>query len=162
MATIAIVKVAGQDEFNRLSRRLKEAGRGDLRRRMIREIRKAGDPALQATKAAWMGVEVTSTQGGGSSSGLRGRVAAATRISVLGSGIRIRVEPGQVDPTYGKALSYGLDGLGRWRHPVFGNRENWTQQAGQEVFYKTLERFEPRWRAGIEKAMDETAALIEG
>jgi hypothetical protein len=159
---IAWVKVADQDKYKRLARRLKEAGRGDLQRKLTRSIRREGDPALRAVRAAWGTVDVTSEAGGGSSSGLRARVAAATRISILGSGIRIRVEPKRVDPTYGKTLSFGLDGLGRWRHPVFGNREVWRQNAGQEVFYKTLLTFEPKWRAAIQKAMEETAREIAG
>jgi hypothetical protein len=162
LAELAWIKVHNQDKYKQLARRLKAAGRGDLQRRMTKEIRRSGDPALRAVQAAWMTVDVTSTKGGGSSSGLRARVAAATRISILGSGIRIRVESKRVDPRYGRSLSFGLDGLGRWRHPVYGNRDAWTQQTGQEVFYTTLERFEPQWRAGIERAMDETARLIEG
>lgn len=162
MAEIAWVKVTGQDQYKQLARRLKQAGRGDLQRRLTKEIRRAGDPGLRAVQTAWMGVDVTSTRGGGKSSGLRARVAAATRISILGSGIRIRVEPKRVDPRYGRGLSYGLNGLGRWRHPVFGNREVWADQTGQEVFYRTLLRFESRWRAGVEKAMDETAREIMG
>lgn len=159
---IAYMKVIGAEQYKALAKRLKKAGRGDLQRKLTRNIRKVGDPALRATKSAWMGVEVSSTRGGGKSSGLRGRVAGATRISILGSGIRIRVEPKQVDPAYGKSLSFGLDGLGRWRHPVYGNPLVWTQQTGQEVFYKTLTAYEPKFRKGVEEAMEEIAREIEG
>lgn len=165
MAELAWVKVHGQDRYKRLAARLKKEANGrQLQRRLTREIRRAGDPALQAVKAAWMTVDVTSSQGGGTkSTGLRARVAAATRISILGSGIRIRVESNRVDPRYGRSLTKGLDGLGRWRHPVYGR---WTadgaQQYGQEVFYSTLSRYETQWRAGVERAMEETARAIEG
>lgn len=161
-AALVWTKVHGQEQYRALAQRLREAGRGDLQRKLTKAIRREGDPALRAVQAAWMTVEVTSSRGGGSSSGLRARVAAATRISILGSGIRIRVEGKRVDPVYGRSLSYGLDGLGRWRHPVFGNREVWEQQRGQEVFYSTLRRYETRWRAGIEQAMEETARQIQG
>jgi hypothetical protein len=162
MATLVWTKVQGQEKYRALSRRLREAGQRGLQRELTRAIRKEGDGALRAVKAAWMTVDVQSSRGGGESSGLRGRVAAATRISVLQSGIRIRVESSRVDPAYGRALSFGLDGLGRWRHPVFGNPKVWESQKGQEVFYKTLERYEPRWRAGIERAMEDIARQIEG
>ena len=162
MAEIAIMKVHRQDEFRDLSRRLKKAGRGDLQRRLTREIRKAGQPALRATQAAWMTGDVTSSRSGGKSSGLRARTSAATRISILGSGIRIRVESKKVDPKY-RSLPFYLDALGKaWRHPVFGNRQVWTTQRGQEVFYRTLRGFEPRWRAGIDRAMDETERELLG
>ncbi|MFC5996954.1 hypothetical protein ACFQE5_22340 [Pseudonocardia hispaniensis] len=161
-AALVWTKIHGQEQYRALARRLREAGRGDLQRKLTKAIRAEGDPALRAVRAAWMTVDVTSSRSGGSSSGLRARVAAATRISILGSGIRIRVEGKRVDPVYGRSLSYGLDGLGRWRHPVFGNREVWEQQRGQEVFYSTLRRYESRWRAGIEQAMADVARQIEG
>lgn len=162
MAQIAWVKIQGQDQYKQLARRLKDAGRGDLQRRMTKEIRIAGDPALRAVQRGWLGVEVTSSGGGGHSSGLRARTAAATRISILGSGIRIRVEGRRVDAVYGNSLVKGLDGLGRWRHPVFGNRNVWEQQRGQEIFYSRLVRFESRWRAGVVRAMEDTAREIAG
>lgn len=163
MAEIAWMKVAGQDEYKQLARRLREASRGDLQRKLTKQIRRAGDPGLRAVQSAFLGIEVQSSAGGGGgSTGLRARVSAATRISVLGSGIRIRVDPKRVDPAYGRALTFGLNGLGRWRHPVFGNRNIWEIQTGTEVFYATLTRFENRWRAGVEKAMDETKQMIEG
>lgn len=166
MAQISVVKIQGADEYKRLARRLKDAGRGDLQRRLTREIRREGSPALQAVKRAWLGVDVTSSGGGSvapdNSTGLRARAAAATRISILGSGIRVRTEGKRVDPVYGRTLTYGLDGLGRWRHPVFGNRNAWESQQGQEVFYSTLTRFESRWRRGVQRAMEQTARIIAG
>lgn len=168
MAEVAWIKIHGQDQYKRLAKRLRDAGRGDLQRRLTREIRRQGNPALAAVKSAWATVDVRSEGDGGESSGLRSRVAAATRVSILGSGIRIRVEGRRVDPRYGRSLTYGLNGLGRWRHPVFPDPSKtrgewtWTQQWGQEVFYKTLERFEGTWRAGIERAMEETAREIAG
>jgi hypothetical protein len=166
VAEIAFIKIENQDQYKRLARELRNAGRGDLQRQLVREIRRTGSPALQAVQRAFLKIDVQSTQGGGrKSTGLRSRVSAATRISVLGSGISIRVEPRRVDnrsPRYGRALTYGLDGLGRWRHPVYGNRLVWTEQTGYEVFYRSLKRYETAWRAGVVRAMQETARKIEG
>lgn len=164
MAEIAWIKIHGQDKYKRLAKALREAGRGDLQRKLTREIRRQGDPALTAVKAAWLGIDVTPPAGdAGKSTGLRQRVSNATRISILGNGIRIRVESKRVDPRY-PSLPYYLNGLGRkpWRHPVFGNTEVWKTQYGKEVFFKTLEGYEDKWRAGIEKAMEATAREISG
>ena len=164
MAEIAWIKIHGQDKYKRLAKALREAGRGDLQRKLTREIRRQGDPALTAVKAAWLGIDVTPPAGdAGKSTGLRQRVSNATRISILGTGIRIRVESKRVDPRY-PSLPYYLNGLGRkpWRHPVFGNTEVWKTQYGEEVFFKTLEGYEDKWRAGIEKAMEATAREISG
>lgn len=165
MAEIAFIKIQGQDDFNRLKRALRDAGRGDLQRQLTREVRRVGDPALRAAQSGFRGISVQSSAGGGGSSGLRASVANATAIRIVKGGISIQVYPRRMDNRHrpwGRSLSYGLDGLGRWRHPVFGNRNVWVEQTGQEVFYRSLKRFESRWRAGIEKAMDETARKLEG
>lgn len=144
-----------------LARRFEKAA-GRLQDRLTAGVRSEGDPALQAVRAAWLGVEVTSTRGGGSSSGLRGRVAAATRSAPIPKGVRFEVEPAAVDPAYGRSLTYGLDGLGRWRHPVFGNTSAWTTQSGQEVFLMTIRGWAPKFEARLERVVDEVAREIEG
>jgi hypothetical protein len=164
------MKVDGADKYRRLSRRLKEAGRGDLQRRLARSVRREGESALADVKGAWTGVQVSGSSRGGTghpdrSTGLRQRVAAATRIQVLQTGTRITVNTRKVDPRY-PGLAWYLDGLGKpWRHPVFGRRGNaqdWQSQRGQEVFFATMNRHGPGWRRGIERVVDEVAREIEG
>lgn len=162
--TLAVdMQVRGQEKFNRLAKRLKAAGAKGLQRQLTAAVRKEGTPALAATRAAWRTIDVTPPAGStGQSTGLRARVAAATKIGVRQTGIRIWVNGKQVDPEYGYQLVYGLDDQRRWRHPLFGNRRHWYSQQGQEVFYSTLNRFSPQWREGIEKAMEEIAREIAG
>jgi hypothetical protein len=156
------VSITGRDRVARAAARFQRAARGGLQRKLTAAIRAEGPGALAAVRSAWRGVEVDSTRGGGSSSGLRGRAAAATRRKSIANGVSFEVEPSSVDPVYGKSLSYGLDGLGRWRHPVWGNTRVWTQQTGQEVFFKTLRGYEAAWRNRLERAIDEVAREIEG
>lgn len=160
------MQVGQQQRYKELAERLRDAGRKDLQRKLTKAIKQEGDAALAAVKAGWLGVDVSSSRGGTAapvrSTGLRARAAAATTIKVLGTGIRITTVGSKVDPVYGRSLTKGLDGLGRWRHPVMGNREVWTTQKGQEVFYSNVHRFESRWRAGIERVMGDIAAQIEG
>jgi hypothetical protein len=164
-------KVDGQQRYRALSRRLREAGRGDLQRRLTRAIRREGQPALSAVRQAWLSIEVTSLppndEGGHArpdkSTGLRQRVARATRIQVLQTGIKISVAGRRVDPKYPSLVFY-LNGFPRrrpWRHPVFGHRLVWVAQRGREVFYPTLIQFAPRWRRGVVAAMQETIDEIE-
>jgi hypothetical protein len=161
------VKADGGQKYKAIARRLRKAGRGDLQRKLTKAVREEGQPALAAVRAAWMTVDVESTKGGTAppdrATGLRRRVARATRIRALQSGISIAVNANSVDARY-PSLVYYLNGFPRtrsWRHPVFGNRLVWTAQKGQEVFYPTLREFAPAWRAGIYRAMEETAAEIE-
>jgi hypothetical protein len=165
-------KVNGQDKYRELARRLRAAGRGDLQRKMTAAIRKEGEPALIALRAAWMSIDVQSLppndKGGrarpDNATGLRRRVARASRLSVRQNGITITVSGKRVDPSYPSLVQY-LNGFPRrrpWRHPVFGNRLVWTAQRGQEVFYPTLIQFTRQWRKGIEDAMEDTRRQIEG
>ncbi|TAK32328.1 MAG: hypothetical protein EPO40_03095 [Myxococcaceae bacterium] len=153
------VSTRGAEKFDRLAGRFDRAA-AELSYRLEDATRGEGDAAVAAVRAAWLGVEVTSTRGGGSSSGLRARVAAATSADPVPGGVRVRVDAGQVDSVYGGSLTRGLNGMGRWRHPVFGNANAWTQQAGQEVFYSTLRG--RAWEPPLERVVDETAREIEG
>lgn len=164
------MSVDGADKYKRLARRLKEAGRGDLQRRLSRTIRREGQAALNDVRVAWMGVDVTSSRGGTArpdvSTGLRSRVAAATRIQVLQNGTRISVNTKKVDPAY-PSLAWYLNGSGRrpWRHPIFGRRDNpgdWAEQRGEETFFKTMSRHAPAWRRATVRVIDEIAREIEG
>jgi hypothetical protein len=150
-----------------LSAELKTRGRLDLKRDLTRAVRAEGQPAVAAVQAAWRSVQVTGSSRGGTahpdvSRGLRGRVAAASRVQATQAGVRITVDGKKVDPVYGNSLAWYLNGSGRrpWRHPVFGrtaNPQDWQQQQGQEVFFQTLREHGPRFRAAIERAMEETA-----
>jgi hypothetical protein len=160
-------KDSGPDRSRALSRRMKKASRGDLQRKLTKAIRTEGGPALAAVRAAWLTVDVSSSRGGiarpDTATGLRARVARATGISVQQRGIKISVSGRRVDPKY-PSLPFYLNGMPRskpWRHPVFGNREVWVAQKGQEVFAPTLKSFSPQWRKGCEDAMDEFVREID-
>ncbi|MDN5853523.1 MAG: hypothetical protein L0K86_11890, partial [Actinomycetia bacterium] len=123
------VRVRRHARLARLARRFRSAA-GEVQPRLAAGVVAEAPAALAAVRAAWLGVEVTSTRGGGSSSGLRARVAAATNVEPTGRGVRFAVDGSQVDPAYGRSLAWYLNGVGRWRHPVFGNENVWSQQWG--------------------------------
>lgn len=157
------VRVTGREDLQRAANRLARAARGGLQPRLTTSVRDTGRPALGAVRSAWQGVQVTSSGDGGESSGLRARVAAATESRPIGQGVAYDVNAAQVDPRYGSALVLGLDALRPWVHPVFGIPGiPWERQTGQEVFYRTLQGFEPRWRSGLEQVCDQLAHEIEG
>jgi hypothetical protein len=130
-------------------------------------VRRQARPVVDAVKAAWMRVDVTSTRGGLARpvrhTGLRARVAAATGLTFTPDGVNITVSDHGVDPLYGRSLTWYLNGSGRpWRHPIFGRRarsQDWTVQHGQEVFFSTVERHAPEFRAAVERGMEQVAAI---
>lgn len=148
-----------------MSAELRARGLGDLRRDLVRAVRVQGEPTVAAVRAAWMSIEVTSSRGGTArpdrSTNLRARVAAATRVQVTATGIRIVVAANRVDPRYGRSLPWYLNASGRpWRHPVFGRTENpqdWQQQQGSEVFFRTVNERAPQFRQAIAREMERTA-----
>jgi hypothetical protein len=171
LATV-LFKTEGTRQYRDVSRRLREAGRGDLQRKLTRAVKSEGQPALAAVRAAWLGVHVTplppNDRGGhgrpDTSTGLRRRVAAATQIQARQNGISIFVNAARVDPNY-PSLPYYLNGFPRkrpWRHMVFGNKNVWVAQRGQEVLFPTLMKFAPVWRQGCLGAMNDTIRQIEG
>lgn len=155
------MRVRGADQFDATARRFRRAA-ANLQRRLVDALVAEGDAALAETRAAFRGIEVTSTRAGGYSSGLRRRVAAATRMERTAAGIAFEVLPELVDARYGATLAFGLDGIGTWAHPVFGNRRVWTTQHGAEVFYSTLGGRGSRFEARLERVVDDVAREIEG
>lgn len=155
------VKVGGRQRLDRLIRRLVAAAGGGLQERLGAGVVDESPAALEAVRSAWAGVDVSSSKGGGSSSGLRARAAAATDFAPTGKGVRFEVDGPAVDSRYGRSLAWYLNGVGRWRHPTYG-RSPWQQQSGEVVFAPTLLQQEPRYRARLERVMDEIAREIEG
>lgn len=151
----------GADQLDALAARFeREAAR--LPGQLEGVVRGEQPDVLARLRAAWMGIDVQSSRGGGSSSGLRARVAAATRAEPIPGGVRYWVDGAAVDPGYGRSLTWYLDGFGRWRHPVYGHEDRWTQQTGQEVFFATLAAVAPRVENDINRVIDEVARRIEG
>jgi hypothetical protein len=159
-------KVSGQEQYRRLSRKLKEAGRKDLLNELRRNIRKEGDPAVQAVRRAVMGVHVVGDAGGmgrpKGSTNLRARIAGATRVSATQNGILIEVVGSQVG-AYGTKLAKYMNATpSNWRHPVFGNRRNWRGQVGSEYFANTIRGYAPQFERACRDAMDDIARQLAG
>jgi hypothetical protein len=86
--------------------------------------------------------------------GLRESIARATKLQITGRGVKFHVVSAQL-PESQKNLPRLLDSDKGWRHPVFGNREDWVDQKGQPYFGQTIKRRAPEFRRAIEKAMGE-------
>jgi hypothetical protein len=161
------VSVDGAQRLKRLSRDLRGAANGDLRRELRRQIRDAGRPVVADVRAAALRVEVESSKGGhvdpDKSTGLRRAVAGATGLSVTANGIRIRVSSARLGKTHPPKLARYLDAsfrYKRWRHPVFGNRDVWVEQTGEPFFFATIRKHTATFRKACLDAMEDVAQKI--
>lgn len=164
MPRVRVTSSASFQQYQALAQRLRSADR-ELKRDLRQRIREAGDPALRAVRAAAMGIRMSSPGGGAiasGSTGLRGRIAGATKLGILASGVRFTVNERQVDPRYGETLVAGSEGT-TWRHPIFGRRKGrWVEQTGSPWFYPTLQAEGPAFRRAVEKAVQDTLDKIGG
>lgn len=137
----------------------------DLQRGMASNLRSEGRPVVAAVRAAALGVQVSSTKGGGArTTGLRARVAAATRVVANTRGVVIYVSASAVGP-YGHTLPRYLDaespGYELWRHPVFGHKTRWSSQIGEPFFYSTIRKREHLFRSAVTDAVDDALKKLE-
>ena len=156
-----------------LSRRFKDHSDGaEMRRNLRKRIRAAAKPVEADIRAAVMGVSVTSSKGGNAppndSTQLRARVAKAVTTRITARGVRIEVSSrrfkGEGNPKHRmrlpKYLSGELKSYNRWRHPVFGNRENWVEQTGSPYFFVTIHKHRTDFRRAVGDAIRDTLEQI--
>lgn len=169
------VSAQGAGQLQELSRALRAAGRGELRKKLRREIADAGRPVVAEVREAVLRLPVKGTRGGGGAArrghavgrtrtprsaaaaaarehGLRRSVAAATSLSITARGIRIVVSGAKLPPQQ-RSLPRHMDSPKGWRHPVFG-RDVWVHEQAGPWFASTIGRRAPVFRTAVLKAMD--------
>jgi hypothetical protein len=112
----------------------------DVNRAMRPGVRRAAQPALQRIRqnASWSS-----------------RIPAATKLSTSGvrAGVTIRTDAKKAP----HARPYeGLSGS-PFRHPVYGNRENWVAQAARPFFYRGIEATADQIRDAIADVVADAA-----
>lgn len=147
--------VNGAGDARRLQRRLREAGAGGLQRELTRQLQAAGRPVVAELRAAALALPAT----GSKSTGLRRKIAAATRSAPRIGGVRFYVATGQLG---GQAALPGLIHAGAgWWHPVYGHQPYVHQDTPSEPWFTTtVMANEGRLRDAVEEAMNRIAAQI--
>ena len=144
--------VTGADDFYRLSKALKAAGRTELRKELNAELRKAGKPLIDRTRAAAR--SDLPSRGGLAAQVAREPQRIQVRTGARTAGVRVVV---------GRRRG-GARGANRGviRHPVFGNRDKWVNQRVEPGWFdKTLQRDAPDIaRPAIEAAMQSIADKV--
>lgn len=119
-------------EFDRVEKALREVD-STMRVRLREAMRDEIKPAVQKAQAR---VRTLPTPSQAGSTGLRRRVSRGVKIQNGGPSL-VRVITTMVDPSEA-IIPRGLDRTAGWRHPVFGNKDNWVRQRGYSWFRETL------------------------
>lgn len=168
--------------YRDLAKKLRQAGRKDLRKELRQKITEAGRPVLDDVKAAARDIPVTSRGGGRAQrrkynverattdrakasaarrgSGLRATIAAATKLQVTAKGVRFVVQSSKLPPDQ-QSLPRHLDSERGWRHMVFGNRDVWVAQKGRPYFAVTIKKRAPAFRRAILTAMEKIRSDLD-
>lgn len=148
------IRANGGKQMRTLSVALKAAGRGDLRKKMLRAIRAGAVPMVADTKRAALAIPSKSA----GSTGARAAVANAIGLQVRQTGVRIAVSQKKLGGR--AALPRGWENPRGWRHPVHGS-DTWVPQGGHPWFYRPLQRNRPRVARLVEQVLRDTAAELE-
>lgn len=133
-------EIRGADEFLRLSKALKAAGRTELRKELNKRIKAAAKPSIKAVKdAARSGLP----QRGGA--GVHFARKTATAVTRTGNDPGVRVRFAKADER--------LDTQGRLTHPVFGRRPSVVQQIRPGILSAGFQESAPKVRSDIEAAI---------
>jgi hypothetical protein len=133
-------------------RRAGAPGRG-IRSKMRRNLVAAALPVKLAAQRAALEIPTSGT----GHTGLRQALAKATQIRVVTGGknvvVRVWVNPARM-PAGQQSLPGLMEGLGKWRHPVFGT-DTWVDQASHPYFQHATEV------AGIKAAQKAAIAAVQ-
>lgn len=151
-----LLSVRGAEQLQALARDLRAAG--DPGKGLRRELRKNITQAVKPMQAAVQSkAEAIPTTGSGHT-GLRAAIAKATRIRTSVSQkaqVTLEVAPSRM-PSGQRSLPARMDGRGRWRHPVFGNRNVWVNQASHQYFWPAVAPHIQGVRQAVIEAVERT------
>ena len=142
--------VKGGNRAHQLGKQLKQLGNKELEKELRRGISRSMRPATKAVRAA-----VPEYMPSGYAPTLAG--ALQLRTSNLASGLRITGQA-KGNPRPRKVTDLNS---GRLRHPLFGDREHWFQQAVKPRFFdEPLEGQRDQIRGELDRVLAEVAAKI--
>lgn len=175
-----ILTVTGQEEYRRLARDLRSpALPREMREELRRELLKVGRGGARDVRAA---VLATPSKGQSARRGrrsLRRKIASSVEVKVRNTdrpGVIIWENPARMPPREGSLIAY-YEGIGKWRHPTFGEwsrartrmpdgsirtgKSRAIAQRGHPTFYRTLDRIGPQLEAAGDRVLDTIANRIE-
>jgi len=170
-------------DIKSLARDLKVLGDGHMAKDLYRALRESGLPIVDDIRAAVLAIPSKSDGGATAArgrrtvaafgrskakkktmakferkAGLRETIARAVKQSVSASGgtITIKVDADML-PNNQRMLPWDLEGVSRWRHPVYGH-DVWVTQSSHPFFFPTVQRDLPAFDVAVNKVIDEATA----
>lgn len=125
------------------------------RRQLTKELRGAVKPTLQKTRQSALAYPATT----GKHSGLRQATARALSITTARGRVAIQISRKKM-PAGQEHLPARMEGIGKWRHPLFGNTDKWYDQKSHPWFFPVINRDKPRVRKEIERIVRTTAKQL--
>jgi hypothetical protein len=127
----------------------------------------AAKPVVPRVRASVMAIPVKGTSG---TTGLRARIAECVQVASWDSGPRQISVAVEVDahkmPSGQRSLPAYMEGAKpRWRHPVYGRRENpadWQAQSSHPYFYGPARSFGQAAGRALEAALEDITRQIDG
>lgn len=144
-------EIRGADEFLRLSKALKHAGRTELRKDLTNGLKRAARPLTPKTRAEALRRLPQ-----------RGGLAAQVAKEPQRVQVRTGVETAGVRLVVGKKRG-GAQAANRGviRHPVFGNRDVWVSQSVPPGWFdETIKGEAPAIRRELEKVLEDIAERV--
>lgn len=125
-----------------------------LAREFTAVLREKADDLADHTRKAVMEIPTY----GHKHTGLRGRVAGGVGVKLTAKGVQIS---SSMDRASERNIPAYLDARDGWRHPVFGNRHNWTRQTtGGAWFSDVLADGQPEVERALTDVYEDAARTI--
>lgn len=143
------------EEFARVGRALREVD-AELPGQLRKDLRTAARPLVAMVKEKVRSLPTHGIR----HTGLRRRVAAGVGIRVgLRTGVTITTSMQKPSEAI---IPRGMDSRNGWRHPVFGNRDNWVQQrTGGSWFREPLASRHDEIERSLHHILEEAANTID-
>lgn len=147
----------------------------ELKKALRKTMTTLAKPIVADVKAAELaipsrgGEAVATRKKKGETLGLRASLANATKSDINATGrgavVHIRVSSSKFMATSGRprSLPYYMEGRRKrkWRHPVFGNKENWVEQSPHPYLAVTVLKHKDSFVDGVADAVNEVLQQID-
>jgi hypothetical protein len=147
------ISIRGAEKLEAAARSLKAAGRGDLRKELLRGLRESAKPTIKELRVS--ALRDLPKKGGLAALVAKSRFSVRNRLSGKTVGMRIEGQNNN---------ARGLEAIdkGTVRHPVYGNRKAWAVQSVHPGWFtKPAEEAMPTIRREVQRVLDDVAAKVE-